>query len=422
MAVRTSSHTVRLEIYDIIRIFRAELDRRSTKIPLSEKVALSGIVDAMRIVVRHRSGLHRFTIEEVDHLECEAAKLVATVTRSTGAERPIEKSVLEEDGRTIVGHEFHSWLSLSEKLKGILSSIPDELVEPKEEKFDFTQGDLPLLSEVVPAQKVSPVHFDIKDDKLVLAHISAVSRQEDNQNIHNAHSTIVESGKKIIEDLRHSNCDRRFLDDVAALQSRLESVNDIVRLGIMNLACEEQRKEFEAELPPSLAGRLRGHFSNIAMYVAQFPEWLRYTENAYEVELSASDIRRSQEIANEISAKFEAIPAKVDPEVPRTLRAISYAASRPGAASKRVAFALVRTLENLCIGVFSRIGQFLDDMASQSLSKSAKVGSVAVAISFGSMILSYATNLAAIYDRVPGMAWLKTAVEIFNRALLSLSF
>ncbi|WP_284775735.1 hypothetical protein [Agrobacterium sp. lyk4-40-TYG-31] len=421
MPTKPNGPQLRGEIYDIVRVFRLELDRRTVDMPLSEKVALSGSVDAMRIVIRNRNARSRFfTVEELDYLEQEAARFISIVTRSQVAERLIERNILEEDGRTVTGQETHNWFSLAEKLRDVLRGIPASIIQPIED-FEFVQGNLPLLSDIVPDQKVSPVHFDIKNDKLILTHLRANSRPEDSQNVHRARSTLIESGQKIIEELRQSNCDRRFLEDVIAVQTRLESTHDIVQLGILNIACEEQRREFEPELPRLLAGKLRAHFSNIAMYVAQFPEWLRYAENALEVELSAADIRRSQDIANEIAEKFEAVPAKVDADVPRTLRAISDAISHPATAARRVAFALVRTLENLFIRVFSHVGKFFDDVASQSLSKSAKIGSSAVAISFGSMILGYATNLAAIYEKVPGMAWLKTAVEIFTNALPAFS-
>jgi hypothetical protein len=422
MAIVPSAPQLRGELYDIVRTFRMDIDRRNLDLPLSERVAISGNLDALRTIIRSRSSRSRyFTVEELDLLEEEVARLIAATTRSRISDRLIERNIFDADNRTIIGHESHTWLTFAEQLKTLLRDISPEIVELREEKFDFAQGSLPLLSDVVPKPKVSPVHFDFENDRLVLTHVTARSRREDEHNVSRARSTLIESGQKIIEELRRSNCDRRFLEDVIAVQRQLESAEDIIQLGILNLACEEQRKEFEPELPSSLAGSLRAHCSNIAMYVAQFPEWLRYTENATEVELSAADIRYSQEVAEAIATQFEAIPAKVDPEVPRTLRAISEAVANPVTATRRVSFALVRTLENLFIRVFSYAGKFTDEIAAQSLTKAANIGSSAIAISFGTLILGYATNLAAVFEKVPGMAWLKSAVEIFGKLIASSS-
>ncbi|TDK37026.1 hypothetical protein E2F50_08970 [Rhizobium deserti] len=412
---------VRAELHALVRTFRADLDRRSFEIPLQQKMRLSAALDKIRTIIRNRSTRSSYFTElEIDLLDIEIDSFIALIEPDIGG-RLIERDILDVEGRTVVGHEQHSWLTLAEQMKVVLESIPNELIEQDEQKFEFIQGNLPLLSDVVPNQKVSPVHFDIKNERLVLTHHRAEASIEDSQNVFQARSMLIQSGRKIIEELQRSNCDRRFLDDVVAVQEQLESAQDIIRLGILNIACEEQRKEFEPELPGLLVGKLRAQCANIAMYVAQFPEWLRYAENASEVELSAEDIQYSQQAANEIAAQFEAIPAKVDPEVPRTLRAISEAVSDPATATKRVSFALVRTLENLFIRIFAHVSKFTDEFTSQSLAKVAKVASSAVSISFGTLILGYATNLAAIYEKVPGMAWLKTAVDLFKKIVASSS-
>jgi len=168
-------------------------------------------------------------------------------------------------------------------------------------------------------------------------------------------------------------------------------------------------------MPEVLGAKLRAHLTSIGMYVAQFPEWARYSENAAIVELTEADIRRSREVATDVIVKLEAISEQVDPEVPKTIRFIMDAVSNPGHTSKRAAYALFSTLENLFSKIFGYAASFSDDLVTQSSKKVAAWGGSAVATIFVKAVLEGAGVLAPIYARLPDSAWLRNAVEIIEQ-------
>ncbi|ULJ70626.1 hypothetical protein [Rhizobium gallicum] len=269
------------------------------------------------------------------------------------------------------------------------------------------------LAHIVPAQKISPVRFTVLNGLLAIAHTPAEPVAEDRNGTLSARSSLIERGKEILEELRASNCDRRFLSELTALQGNLESSYDIVQLGIINLGCDDQRKAFEAELSTAIATKLRSHLTSISMYVAQFPEWQKFVENAAAVELNEEDVRRSQSIVHQLASDFEGRPDAIDPEVPRTLRMISDAISDPAQAGKRLSFALIRTVENLCISLIETVSKF----SQETVIKSSKMGSFALATTFSAFILKYTGALTALSDGVPGMGWLKSALEIMMKSV-----
>ncbi|MGO8094424.1 hypothetical protein [Rhizobium leguminosarum] len=417
---------LRDELNDAVRALKVSVDRRSASLTLEQRVILSTAVDRVRVVARQISITPPFFFrDEVKFLSEIVAVLKEVFEESAVGDQPVRQ--LPASGRTGVSRLTQSGVTNSQLVKyltGLIDDIPDDLIlEANDLQLGLTQDETVvthnlnrLMSEIVPEQKISPVQFEIVADVLVITHSLANANKDDADNVLSARAALIEQGLQIVEEMRQSNCDRRFLSDFIALQRKLETSEDIIQLGIMNLACEEQRKQFEKELPDVIASKLRSHMGSVAMYVAQFQDWARFTENAAAVELSESDIRKAKAIAGDIAQAFEKMPETVSPEVPKTIRLIREAISDPAIAGKRSAFALVRTLENLFIRVFGYTAQFMDQSAEKTIS----LGSRAVAIGFGTAILGYAGSLVSIYEKVPGMAWLGSAVEIFGKFVATL--
>jgi len=297
----------------------------------------------------------------------------------------------------------------------ILSSLDSFEIELKLGSDQGLSNPLRQLRRVVPEQKVAPIQFEFIDDVLKVRHSSARFLQEDEHNVHAARSALIQQGRAIIEGLKSSNCDQRFTANVEHLQEKLESAEDVVQLAIFNLACEELRQKFESELPDVLAVKLKSHLSSVGMYVAQFPDWARFTENAGSVELSESDIRKTKEVADELVVKLTGMPSQVDPEVPQTIKAISDVISDPSLTSKRASFALLRSLENLYSKIMSYAANFADELVSETSKKFAKWGSSAIAGVLVAAIVNGAGVLAPVYSKFADSAWMKSAVEIIQK-------
>jgi hypothetical protein len=64
---------------------------------------------------------------------------------------------------------------------------------------------------------------------------------------------------------------------------------------------------------------LRAHSVGIEMYVAQFPEWHRFVENAAQVQLAESDVEALHKVVSDLIDSMQKQPQLVEPEVPKVL-------------------------------------------------------------------------------------------------------
>ncbi|WQP07342.1 hypothetical protein U8C39_16875 [Sinorhizobium meliloti] len=270
------------------------------------------------------------------------------------------------------------------------------------------------LQRLVPVQKLAPVQFEFRDEKLAVQHTPARADAEDASNAHSARLALIEQGNRLVQDIKQTNCDRRFLDNIQELQTKLETIQDIIQLGIVNQRCEELRKQFEAELPDVVAAGLRSHLSSVGMYLAQFPDWLRFTENAASVELDEADIRRSKEVANEIVLRFEKMAESVDAEVPKTIKLINDAIADPRNTSRRAAYALLVTLENLVGLLMRQSTHAMGELVSETAKKVVGPISRVLAITLTTVVVGWIGQLLPVYAKLPDALWLKKAIEVYE--------
>src|SRR3546814_3666204 len=83
--------------------------------------------------------------------------------------------------------------------------------------------------------------------------------------------------------------------------------------------------------------------ASVSLYVAQFPEWDQFTQKAAAIDLDEDDIAEVDIAAGEIISALTQNPSLADPEVPKTIAFVRQFLSFPGGASKRAAFAMIRT-------------------------------------------------------------------------------
>lgn len=280
--------------------------------------------------------------------------------------------------------------------------------------------DLFELRSLVPRQKIAPAQFDIVSSRLTVAVTPSHSRDEDRNGIEAARASLQKAGAKIIQELQNSNCDKRLLENVQELQGQLSEEPNAVRLGLTNLGCEMMSVAFEQELPIAVVAMLRAHTRGVQLFVGQFPEWNRFLENASTAHLENADIARLHSASRNLVDELKANPEIVDPEVPRTISYLSEMLVSPSASSKRAAFAVLRSIENLV----SRIFAYGADFAERTMEKSVDRGSTvaaAVIIAMLSIALTGASVIGPVAGKVPEMNWVKTASEIVKKQIVKLS-
>jgi hypothetical protein len=279
------------------------------------------------------------------------------------------------------------------------------------------QRDLFKLQAIVPAQKIAPAQFEIKESRLVVRKNASRSNEEDRRNIASAKAELQQTGDKIVRELQQSNCDRRLLDNIQRLQDQLADDTDAIKIGLTNLSCEFMCAAFENELPSAVSSMLKAHTRGVQLFVGQFPEWNKFLENAATSHLETADIAQLQSASAELVDSLKGRPDVVDPEVPRILAYLTQMLENPSASGKRAAFAVLRSVENLISLIFNYGADFVQKTISKTVDSLSTTASRAIVITLLTLALGSATAIGPIASKVPEMHWMQTASEIVKKQL-----
>jgi hypothetical protein len=301
-----------------------------------------------------------------------------------------------------------------EALESLIAMVTDFASPPVAGNM---QRDLFQLRSIVPAQKIAPAQFEIRDQRLAVRKKSSNSREDDRQNIETARSELQQNGAKIIQELQQSNCDRRLLDNVQYLQNQLLDQTDAIKIGITNLSCEFMCSAFDHELPSAVSSLLKAHTRGVQLFVGQFPEWNKFLENAATAHLENSDVENLRSASENLLDHLKAQPNVVDAEVPRTLAYLIQLLENPTVTSKRAAFAVLRSMENLISLIFDYGAEFAQKTVSKTIDIGSTTASKIIVMTLLTIALNSATAISPVARKVPEMSWLQTASEIVKKQL-----
>lgn len=273
------------------------------------------------------------------------------------------------------------------------------------------------LKRIVPEQKLAPVQFDISNNKVVIRNKSSSSLEDDKSNISSARESIVKNGESIIDSLRSSNCDKRLLESVQSLHDQIIKNSNAVQIGISNIACGMVSDQFQGELPDALVGMLKAHTISIGMYVAQFPDWSRFSENAASAEIDESDIEEVDRAARSIIDYIENNKEIAEPNVLKAFKQLHSVIRSPRKNLKRSVFAVIRTIENLASKLFQFAISYFEQTAKQTKDDLAKVTSKVIVGAMVAFAIAGTSNLLGLTSKVNELAWLNTAIEIVQKQM-----
>ena len=206
-----------------------------------------------------------------------------------------------------------------------------------------------------------------------------------------------------------------MLDAISKTQGQILSDENIVRIAISGMYCANLAKEFQAELAGAVDVMLSTYSITIGMYAAQFPEWRSFLENSASAQIDESDLSDIQSTMLSLAENLESNPNHVDPEVPRTLREIGQFIQHPRQSAKRMAFAAVRTAENLVISIWKHSADFMMKTLDKTKETGASIASKAVVYSLIGIALSAATGISPLTSKIPEMGWMRNAIELVER-------
>ena len=279
------------------------------------------------------------------------------------------------------------------------------------------QRELFQLRSIIPAQKIAPAQFEIRNERLTVKRHVSDARGEDTGGIESARSQLQANGDKIIEELERSNCDRRLLSNIQHLQAQLIDETDAIKIGLTNLSCEFMCSAFDHELPSAVSSMLKAHTRGVQLFVGQFPEWNRFLENAATAHLEDNDVDALRVASEQLVGTLRSKPDIVDPEVPRTLAYLTQLLENPGSTAKKAAFAVLRSLENLISLVFNYGAEFGQKTMSKTIESASTHASRLIVITLLTIAVGGAASIGPIASKVPEMTWLQTASEIVKKQL-----
>lgn len=287
---------------------------------------------------------------------------------------------------------------------------------PRQRSFDLDPnigGGPKNLRKILPEQKIAPAQFDIVNQKLVVVPAEAVVHPDDSVNVSSARSSLIEQGDRIIQNLSQVNFDVKLKESLLALQESLCDGNDIIKLGMLTMTCEGVAKGLEEQLSSATSELLRAHTSGIRMYLAQFPDWRRFVENAASTDMTNHDVEK---IVNAALALVGGLSdsSDVDEEVPKVISFVTELVNSPAGTSKRAAFALLRTIENLISKVFSYATDFIDQVVTKA---STKV-SGAIATGLATIVIAATVGITGVFKGIPETAWVPDATKIVEQYIL----
>ena len=281
-------------------------------------------------------------------------------------------------------------------------------------------GGIKQLKEILPDQRIAPAQFDIENNKLRVRHQKPTPDPADENNIASARHELIERGKNIIDQLSKSNCDKRLIESLTDLQNCLEANQDVVRLGLVNIGCEAVSSMFECELPDAIRGLIKGQNIGVGMLVAQYPEWQQFSEKAASTAIDENDIKSISNAAKAIVEVIHQNPQLAEPEVPRTISALQSLIEDPQRATKRAAFALLRTIENLIARTFRFGLEFFEKTAQKTVDDLSSATSKVVVGSLMAIALAGAVGLTPLASKVADTAWVKTAADLVKAQIEAL--
>ena len=287
---------------------------------------------------------------------------------------------------------------------------------------EVEERDIPSrLRTILPQQKVSPVRFEIVSDRVTVLPQPASPSAIDAEATLSAKQGLISAGEKLLDELRRSNCDPRLVDNISELQSQLEKDTDVIRLGIANLGCSAMCGRFESELPDAVGALLRSQTVGISMYVAQFPEWQRFSENAAVADIDEDLTKVIAEAAQQVVSTLRSKPHLADPEVPKILAYLLSFIADPAISAKRSAFAVLRTLENMIIAIYSYGADIFESTFKKSADPIAKGMSRILVTGLFGVALATATSLAPVSVQMQGGVWLRMASDLVQQQLERMS-
>lgn len=301
----------------------------------------------------------------------------------------------------------------SRKISKAENSKPPQSPKPldRDENFALKVGD------ITPDQQPGPLQFEFAEGILRLRRQASKTNPLDSENVSNARYSLTEDARGLLQSLSDTNCDPRITSIIQEVEAILDSDADIIRLGLINYTCDNLFSMFSDELPSITSARFMGLSTGIRLYVAQFPEWQRFLDNAARSEFDDEDAETAYQVGKKILPALQQSTDLVDPQVPKSVELILETLKNPKLSAKRALFAAVRTLENLLAAALSEFAKLISDVSQGARSGAKKAAGAIAASGLLLVAANAAVELSPTAQNVLSSNWMSKAGELVQKAL-----
>ncbi|MQY44537.1 hypothetical protein GAO09_00410 [Rhizobiales bacterium RZME27] len=265
------------------------------------------------------------------------------------------------------------------------------------------------IAKHIPGQKIAAFQFAFGDGRLVLQPQTDATLPGDEAVAASARELLIEEGFRLLGELQTSNCGPRLISAFSLLQGKIEAGNDVVQIGMRVRTADAALRASSDEFAASQFAILAAHLLNISHYLAQFPAWQRFAENAAGVALSDEDLTSLRSTSRALASYLRERPNLADAAVPEALETVSVWAADSAELDGKVILALARTLENLWSLVVRGVVAVRDELV--------KEGRKRVAAGIIALVVSACATFAPSMAQIPGAEWINATFD-YVQALL----
>ncbi|MDX0116313.1 hypothetical protein GOC07_29545 [Sinorhizobium meliloti] len=145
--------------------------------------------------------------------------------------------------------------------------------------------------------------------------------------------------------------------------------------------------------------------AGVATYLAQFPDWRLFTENAAKADIDRESVSELVATARILARHFEINSDQASPSVPAALNNVADHAEHMENPDGRSILALGRTLENIWSIIVAQLVEVKNEIV--------KEGRKAIAKAVLGLIVGSCAGFVVVIAKLPGAEWIESTLSYF---------
>jgi len=290
--------------------------------------------------------------------------------------------------------------------------LPERAV-PSLDEFPTTNAfepELRSLAGLTFDQRPGPLQYQVTNG-ILKVRSQRSSHPRNSKSTEEAREHLVEEADKVLVALRQSNVDQRSLAIVDDMRTHLVSKSDIVRIGIANIALEGVLESLHEAASGPVSARIHSFYVGVKLYLGQFDEWHSFVDNVVDTDVTPEATRDAKSVAQDLARQLRANPGLADPDVPLSIELLLEAFRSPRTSAKRLTFALVRSIENICASIFADALEIKKKAVEGAASGTKRSVGLIVGAGLLTIGVTAATAISPTAAKVMDTNWLQSAAK-----------